>query len=282
MVGYFLRHSHLLISLAGVLLGVALSLMSRRFGNRRRPIAYRRYRRLLLPIALTASVATTAVALLVPSGRYVVAEWKPAAVQATVWAVTTFAVLIVPSFFRVLVVLPALFVLGVSAILWKPMPIVPGLPGEITGIAVVEEEVGSPAEAVIAMLRVRRSLQTLEPEILVLPTAALAAAGGTTTPVERGIDIAVELFTPPFALWWLPPRGTPLRVQIGDVTLLRYPDGGLQARVLSLLEEHGVARRRRYTVRYPSDTSRFIQSGVLFVEMVSDPLSFRAVPTDDW
>jgi hypothetical protein len=286
MAGYFLRHSHLLISLAGVLLGIAISFAFRPIRVHRRPLAYRRYRRLFLPITLTAAIAVAATALFVPSGGYVVAEWKTAVFQGSVWAVTVLAVLVVPSFYRILVALPVLTVIGVSAILWTPLPIVDGKPSGIDGIVVVEEQIESTprtsTRATIAMLRVRRSLQTQEPEIHVLPTIPLTPLGGTTTPIEGGIDVEAELFAPPFAFWWLPPQGTPLRVRIGDVTLVRYPEESVRARLLTLLEERGITRRRRYNVRYPNEASRFIQSGLLFVEIASDPLSFGTVPTDDW
>lgn len=289
MVGYLLRHSHLLVSLAGALIGVAASLASRRVHARRRPLAYRRYRRLFIPIALIAAVTAGATALFVPSGRHILTEWKLAILHGSAWGMIVFAVLTVRSFYRLLFVLPVLVVLGASLPLWTPMPAFDGQPAGVAGIAVVEEPIeaptgasaGTPAGTTIAILRVRRSLETQETEILVLPTAPLTPIGKTVTPIGSGVVVDVELFTPPFGLWWLPPRGTPLRVQIGDVTLLRYPEEGLRTRLLAFLEETGITKRTRYSVRYPRDPSRFIQPGVFFVEMTLNPLSFRTDPTDD-
>ena len=282
MVGYLLRHSHVLISLAGVLTGIALSLAVRPLRARRRPIAYRRYRRLLIPIILSAAIVVATTALFVPSGRFVVTEWRLAIVQAGVWAVTAFAVFFVPSFFRILVALPVLIVIGASAILWKPMPIVDGQLAQPTGIAVVEERIEVPAGTstgtAVAILRVRRSPATQEPEILVLPTGTLTPIGETVTTVRSGIVVELELFTPPFGLWWLPPRGMPLRVRIGDVTLVHYPEEGPRTRLLAFLEESGITQRTRYSARYPHDPSQYIQFGAFLVEITKELIHSGSEP----
>jgi hypothetical protein len=296
LVGATLRHilgnPFFLLSLAGVGLAPAAVCLGRRVRPSPSRLLSRRRCRLGVPPGLIFSSV-----LLIPvfggaGAPFVMAHpGAAAAVAGTVLAVTTLYIFI-PWWGRLLVLALLIVLFLPAGVLWSP-EVGPGLSPfrqpelqvqhlESTG----EGDVSVPGSGVnggYAVAMVRLGTAASDPlEVTVVPTTGgLNRVSADIQPLGRGawlaagtvssrayLEVTVDVLVVTPLLWWLPPAGTPLSLQIdGQPVLQRFPDGSFRKWLLERLVQHRIVSVQSLDVQLPGPAATFLQPGTYVVEI---------------
>ena len=242
-----------LISIAGVLVGVAGATGSHRFRRRKRPVAFRRHRRVLVPVLLVPAVALAGIAVVL-DGMVLLLWWE--------WSLGLFAVFTgvvwvaggIPGKLPVLLLRILLFA-GLLAVPLSGIPFHRAVSPELRGVDVIVRTAG---EAL--------SVSVGELEGFQVRNVAPVSAERTDS-----LQISVDTMVRSAPLWWLPPSGTVTAVQVhrvpgeqqSDIVLFLRPatEPVDFAPLEDFLRSNGLIRTETYRLSIPGRPGWFLQPG---------------------
>ncbi len=336
MAAYLVHHPYFLIFVAGVAFGGALSCVVLSVRPRRRTVSVRRRCRIVVPASLIVTVVGAGTGYI-----NTIPERDPAggAIVFTVAVLVTIGTVLLPRWWRLVVIVPPILTIAVTIPLWIPYPAVYLDPQATTTVTVIDDATTTAGTSQartprgrrpdvettvpVALLHIRPVSRPdlleltlapvsdlLPPERTTPPSPVTPPAGtqptengGTTgkevgdgspgdgtpgpgpwstplrVPLDGAVDITLTVLRHPPELWWFPPDGLPLELTVAVAgesrTFERYASSGLALRIREILASFDAATTEDIHLRFPEDTTTYLQPGVYLIGVERVPQIIR-------